>query len=152
MTGERMGEDFRGNSAAFYLMAVIATVCWGLAPVFAKVGLRNLSPMTGLAIRTGVTTILLTGWMLMDGSLFRLNQITMPAFFILGCEAILATLIGDWAYYSAVKRGPASLVTIIMACSPLVTITLSVLLLGEAVTIRRIIGVLLIIGGIVLAV
>ncbi len=135
----------------FYLLAIIATVCWGLAPLFAKIGLRDLNPMVGLAIRTGVTTILLTGWMLADGSLFKINQITLPVFLILASESILATLIGDWAYYSAVKMGSASLVTIIMSCSPLVTIAFSIIFLGEALSIKRIIGVFFIIGGIILA-
>lgn len=135
----------------FYLLAIIATVCWGLAPLFAKIGLRDLNPMVGLAIRTGVTTVLLTGWMLADGSLFKINQITLPVFLILASESILATLIGDWAYYSAVKMGSASMVTIIMSCSPLVTIAFSIMFLGEALSIKRIIGVFFIIGGIILA-
>jgi bacterial/archaeal transporter family protein len=147
-----MNEAFRRKNWMFYLLAIIATVCWGLAPIFAKIGLRDMNPMVGLAIRTGVTTILLTGWMLLDGSIFKLNQINLPSFLILASEAILATLIGDWAYYSAVKIGSASLVTIIMSCSPLVTIAISVAFLGEPVTVKRIIGIFLVIGGIILAI
>lgn len=135
-----------------FLFAFVGMICWGVAPIFVKLGLANLNPIVGLAIRTTITIIILTSWMFFDGSIYKLKEISLSAFVLLAIEAILATLIGDLAYFSAIKRGAVSLVTIIMASSPLVTIICSVIFLGEQITVSRIVGAVMIIAGIILAV
>lgn len=126
-------------------------VCWGITPVFVKLGLKQLDPHIGLAIRTATTTIILTGWMIADGSFARLGQVPVSALIFLIIEAFIATFVGDLAYFAAVKNGSVSLVAIILSCSPLVTMLISMLFLHEAVTATKVVGALLIIGGIVLA-
>ncbi|MFY9568271.1 MAG: DMT family transporter, partial [Acetivibrionales bacterium] len=71
---------------------------------------------------------------------------------LIGIEALLATLVGDLAYYAALKKGDVSLVTIVMSSSPLITILCSALFLGEHITLMRLIGAVLVIAGIILIV
>lgn len=134
------------------LLAFIGMMCWGIAPLFVKLGLKDINPLSGLAIRTAFTIIVITGWMFIDGSIFKLKSISSPTLLLLAAEAVLATLIGDLAYFAAIKRGAVSLVTVIMSSSPLITIICSVLFLGEQVTFARVIGTGLIILGIVIAI
>jgi transporter family protein len=133
------------------LFAFIGMLCWGITPIFVKLGLKQLDPHIGLAIRTATTTIILTGWMITDGSFAKLGQVPVSALVFLIIEAFIATFVGDLAYFAAVKNGSVSLVAIILSCSPLVTMLLSTLFLHEAITATRVVGSLLIIGGIALA-
>lgn len=140
------------NNIAVLLFAFIGMVCWGITPVFVKLGLKSLDPHIGLAIRTATTTLILSGWMICDGSFSKLGEVPFAALLFLMIEAVLATFVGDLAYFAAIKRGDVSLVAIILSCSPLVTVLISMLFLKEAVTVTRVIGAVLIIAGIFLAV
>jgi Predicted membrane protein len=135
-----------------FILAFIGMICWGVAPLFVKLGLKDIDPLVGLAIRTAFTIIVISGVMLINGSIFQLKNVPPKTFLLLAAEALLATLIGDLAYFAAVKRGAVSLVTIIMSSSPLVTIICSVIFLGEQVTFTRVIGAALIILGIIIAI
>lgn len=139
-----------GKGLMVFLLAIIGMTCWGIAPVFVKIGLKNINPVLGLSIRTMVTAVFITGWMIIDGSISNLKNISSITVFLLAIEAVLATLIGDLSYFAAVKRGSVTLVTIIMSSSPLVTMICAVLFLGEQITINRVVGAGLIIIGIAL--
>lgn len=139
-----------GKSPMVFLLSIIGMICWGIAPVFVKLGLKNIDPLLGLAIRTMFTAIFITGWMFFSGSISNVKNITSYTLLLLAIEAILATLIGDLSYFAAIKRGSVSLVTIIMSSSPLVTMICSVLFLGEQITAGRLIGAGFIITGIAL--
>lgn len=135
-----------------YILAIIGMICWGVSPLFAKVGLKNINPLVGLSIRTIFTAVVIVLWMILNGSIVQLKAVPVKTVMLLVIEAILATLIGDLAYFAALKRGSASIVMLIMACSPLVTILCSVFFLNEHMTISSLIGACLIIVGIFLLV
>ncbi len=141
-----------GKNTMVFLLAMVGMVCWGVAPIFVKLGLNQINPIIGLSVRTLITGTFLFSWMLLDGSIVQFRTIPLSAVLLLTIEAILATLIGDLAYFAAVKKGTASLVTIIMSSSPLITVMCSVIFLGEHMTFIRIIGSCLIILGITLIV
>lgn len=142
---------FLKNNLLVIVFAFIGMICWGITPLFVKLGLRGVDPHIGLAIRTATTTIVLTGWMICDGSFSKLGQVSTTAIIFLILEAIVATFIGDLAYFAAIKHGEVSLVAIILSCSPLVTMLISMIFLNEAITATRIIGAFLIIAGLILA-
>ncbi|HWP98063.1 MAG TPA: EamA family transporter [Syntrophomonadaceae bacterium] len=133
-----------------FWLAIFGMVCWGIAPVFAKVGLRNVNPAAGLALRTLLAAGLVGSWVGMTGSFATLKEIPGPSWVLIGIEAILATLIGDLAYYAAIKYGEVSLVSVIMASSPLVTMLCASIFLGEQITVFRVIGSCLVMLGIVM--
>ncbi|HZJ85343.1 MAG TPA: EamA family transporter [Syntrophomonadaceae bacterium] len=133
-------------------IALFGMVCWGIAPIFLKIGLNNINPLYALVFRTIIAAGLVSGWMLLSGSYNHVKSIPFTACLLLTCEAILATLIGDLAYYAAIKKGDVSVVTVIMASSPLVTMACAHIFLGEHITFIRIAGASLIILGIFLIV
>lgn len=130
-----------------FFLALFGMVCWGLAPVFAKMGLANVNPMAGLALRTYISVSLLTTWVLCNGTWMEFKNISKQATWLIAIEAVLATLVGDFAYYAALKYGEVSFVTIVMACSPLVSIVAAVLFLNEQITVPRLVGAVLVIAG-----
>lgn len=133
-----------------FWLAIFGMICWGIAPIFAKIGLNNVNPMAALAVRTLMAATLVTGWLGLSGEFNQVRGIPVNSWLLIGIEAILATLLGDLAYYAAIKRGEVSVVTVIMASSPLVTMIGAVCFLGEDLSIYRIIGASFIILGIIL--
>jgi transporter family protein len=134
------------------LLSILGMVCWGIAPIFAKLGLNGVNPMVGLAVRTMMAASFVFCWALLGGMFSEMKAIAPITWIFIALEAILATLVGDLAYYAAIKQGDVSLVTIIMASSPLVTILCAVIFLGEQITLVRLAGAALVIIGIVLLV
>jgi bacterial/archaeal transporter family protein len=145
-----MGEEAEGKKGMVVLLAILGMVCWGIAPIFAKIGLNNINPMAGLAIRTMFAAGLIVSWVVIGGMFNEVKNIPLHTWVFIAMEAVLATLVGDFAYYSAIKHGDVSLVTIIMSSSPLVTILCAVIFLGEQISMLRIAGAVLIVAGIVL--
>jgi bacterial/archaeal transporter family protein len=141
-----------GNRKMVFLLALFGMICWGIAPVFAKIGLRNVDPLAGLVLRTIFASSVVSGWVIVSGSFTKISSIPVSSWWLIGVEALLATLVGDLAYYAAIKKGDVSIVTIIMSSSPLITILCAVLLLGEQITLLRIIGAGLVVLGIILIV
>lgn len=135
-----------------YLLAFIGMVCWGVSPIFAKIGLKDINPLVGLSIRTFFTAAVILVWMFLNGSIKILMNLSTRILMLLIIEAILATLIGDLAYFGALKRGSASIVMLIMACSPVVTILCSVIFLDEKITLTKLVGACLTMIGIILIV
>lgn len=135
-----------------YFLAIIGMICWGISPLFAKIGLKDLNPLDGLAIRTFFTSTVLLLWMFISGNIDGLKNIPPRTLFLLVVEALLATLVGDLAYFAALKKGSASIVMLIMACSPVVTIICSVFFLNEKLSVTNLIGACLTMIGIIMIV
>ena len=134
------------------LIALFAMVCWGIAPIFGKLALKDLDPLVGLAYRTYLSTALLTGWLIRGKTFSKMEGISLKSIIFLGIEGLLATLVGDLAYYAAIKYGEISIVTLIMACSPIISIIMAVILFDEQVTPQKFFGAAFIVAGLILIV
>jgi transporter family protein len=141
----------RRKKIMVFFLAIFGMVCWGIAPIFAKLALKNVNSVTGLTIRTLFAACMIILWTLFSGNSINFKAITLNTWVFIGIEALLATLVGDLAYYAAIKRGEVSLVTIIMSSSPLVTIMFAAIFLNEPITLLRVIGAVLVILGIALS-
>jgi transporter family protein len=133
-----------------FLLALYAAVCWGIAPLFGKIGMRGVNPMEALAARTLVTVCFVWGWFIAKGEMGRLTAIPGKRWLFLGIEAFLATFVGDLAYYAAIKFGDIGQASVVLAASPLITLAVGRMFLQEEITGPKIVGAVLIVGGIVL--
>ena len=132
------------------MMALFGALCWGIAPVFGKIGLRGVNTSDGLAARTIITVLLVWGWMFTRGGFQRIFVIPKRNWAYLAAEAFLATFAGDLAYYAALKRGDAGQTALILAAAPLLTVWAGWFFLSEPVNATKIIGAALIIIGVAL--
>ena len=130
-----------------FLLALFGMLCWGLAPIFGKVGLRHVHPMVVLSLRTLMAATLVSGWLIYSKAYHSFSKIPLKYLLVIGTEAMLATLVGDLAYFGALKYGNINDVTLIMSSSPLITILFSYFLLGQKVYSQQLIGAFLIICG-----
>lgn len=132
------------------LLALLGAVLWGLAPIAGKVGLASVDALAALALRTLMASALILGFVLGAGGWHYLERVPARAWLPIGVEAVLAALVGDLAYYLALKYGQASTVALVMAISPLVTLVSAHLLLEEPITRLQLAGAILIVVGVFL--
>lgn len=133
-----------------YLYAIFGMFCAGLAPILGKMGLYNVNPVTALCLRTLVASTLVMFWLAFSRGLHQLFQVSPWFWLILGVEGVLAILIGDFAYFLAIKKGSLNQVVLIMACSPLVTMLFSFLFFDEVVSLGQLFGAFMVAGGLIL--
>jgi transporter family protein len=133
-----------------YLFAGIAMVFWGIAPVLGKLGLGDLQPLAALTIRSMIISVLLITLVTIRGQWGLVAGASTKDIAFIGLEGICAALLGQLAYYYALKFGEVSRVSPIVSAFPLVALVLGIIILGEKVTIYKIIAGLLIVSGIVL--
>ncbi len=132
------------------LLALLAMLCWGIAPLLGKLGLVHVHSIAALSIRTLFAAILILAWNAVFGCCEHFHAIPLKNLIFIILEALLATLVGDLAYFMALKRGNINQVTLIISSSPIVTMLASYVFLKVQVTYLQLIGALLIISGLVL--
>lgn len=132
------------------LLALMAAICWGLAPIAAKLALYNTSPVIGMGVRSVIAATMVTVWLLATGHYRMVPDLGRTSVQWLLIEALLATVVGDAAYFYALKYGQAGQVSLIMASSPLVTLVVAIVTLGEPLSVVKVVGAALIIGGLLL--
>lgn len=135
---------------AVYL-ALLAALVWGICPILEKAGLKNIPVYEGVFIRA--LSVFLAGivMLLLKPSMFR--TFTVPnvkaiTYIMLG--GFFASIVGQMIYYKALSSGEASKIVPIAGSFPLVTFVLGAIVFGEAVTVTKIIGVILVVSGIFL--
>jgi transporter family protein len=131
-------------------LAILAAICWGVAPVAAKLALQDVSPMIGMSVRSALAALMVLTWLIASGHYHVIAQVDGRSMTWLVIEALLATVVGDALYFSALKHSHAGQVSLIMAASPLITLLTAVLLLGEPLSEAKVIGAALVIGGLLL--
>lgn len=131
------------------LYALLGMLCWGLAPLFGKLGLYNVHPMAALCLRTLIAATLVLSWLIGTQGFQQMLQIPPLFWVFIGIEAILATLLGDLAYFAALQQGNINQVTFILSSSPLVTMLFGFLFFHEIVTGHQLLGALFITLGLI---
>lgn len=130
--------------------ALLTAICWGVGGYFEKKGLHmgNLSPTMGITLRT------LTALIILGAASFP-HWKTVPQagpkallYMIIG-GGVVAGAAGMLCFYTALKGAPLTRVMPIAFTSPLFGALMGVLLAGEPLTLKTVLGMLLTIGGII---
>jgi len=130
--------------------ALVTTLFWGTTPILDRLAMGRAQPMAAVAVRgvvVGLVSVLIVAATGKMGDLAALDRRTV---LLLAAGGLLAALVGQFTYFRALKMGPASAVVPIVACYPLVTVMLGILVLREPLTLSRAGGALLIVLGILL--
>jgi transporter family protein len=140
----------KGEKILITALLIATVLCWGLTPIIEKIGLTKVSPIVGVTIRSITITVILVVVTILTGDIKDIINTDVKSISLFSLSGILAGLLGMWTYYQILKIGATSKIVPLAATYPLVTAMLSILILGEAVTLPRIIGTVLIVGGIYL--
>ena len=130
-----------------FIFAILGAVCWGIGPIFAKLGLSKASPLIGISIRTFVVAIVLLVVLLSSGNIKEFQHLNTKTIVLLVGEGLLAGLIGHFFYFKALKLWEVSRATPIVASYPLIAFILAVLFLGEKLTLAKSAGAVLVVSG-----
>jgi transporter family protein len=131
-----------------FTLALLAALVWGAAAFCEKKGLGGTDPLTGLWVRSLGVTLggLVVTFAIPDlgGRLAAMGWRTGA--WLLG-GGLLASIIGQIFFYRALKMGDIGRVATVGGSWPLVAFLLSVAFLGEPPTLRKALGVALVIAG-----
>src|SRR3989338_8902234 len=94
-----------------FLWALLTAAIWGVVPLLEKLGLGSTSPAVGVMVRSfGVVVgLLLFGWLWSPWSALR--SVSWSSILLLGGGGLLASFVGQLAFYHALKSGAISQVT-----------------------------------------
>ena len=114
-------------------------VAWGLWSFLPKLTVRYIDPRSAAIFESLGTIVVALG--LLWAMQFRVQM--HPIGIALALTTGVLGLLGALSFLVAVDRGPVSLVTILSALYPALTVSLAVLFLGETITIKQACGMLL---------
>ncbi|PZV02406.1 MAG: hypothetical protein DCF32_15125 [Leptolyngbya sp.] len=134
-----------GNNS-WWFFALLSAFFAALTTIFAKVGIEDINSNLATALRTVV--ILAVAWSLVwaRGEFQPLADISSKTMLFLVLSG-LATGLSWLCYFRALQLGPASLVAPIDKSSLVLIVLLSVLFLGEPLTLKVGLGASLIVVG-----
>ena len=131
--------------------ALLSAVAAAATAILAKVGVEGVPSNLATAIRTVVVLVFVVALVAVGGEYRALSSLSSRSLLFLVLSG-LATGLSWLAYFRALQMGPASLVAPLDKLSLPLTIVLAATLLGETVSLRMGIGVLLMVGGALLTV
>ncbi len=130
----------------WWIYALLSAFFAALTAIFAKVGIKGVDTDLATAIRTVV--ILVIAWTIafFRGGTATMGELSKNNWLFLGLSGIATGL--SWVFYfKALQLGKISQVAPVDKLSVALAILLSVIFLGEALTLKNALGALLIIGG-----
>lgn len=131
------------------LYSLISMFFAGLTSVIAKMGLKNVSSDTGLAIRTIVVFLIVWLNAIAFQSVKDFKNLTKSDVIFLAISGVTTSL--SWIfYYKAIKIGNVSQVALIDKGSIIITLLLSFIILNEQFTLKIGLGAGFIITGLLI--
>lgn len=128
------------------IYALLSAFFASLTAILGKIGIQDVESNLGTAIRTIVVLIMAWGIVFWQGSHHTLKTIDRKSQIFIVLSGVATGL--SWLfYYRALQDGLASIVVPIDKLSIIVTITFSYFALGEALSKRAFIGLILIVIG-----
>lgn len=129
--------------------ALLSALFAALTAIFAKVGVKDINSDLATAIRTSIILLITWGLVFAGNHTTEIKNISGYTWTFLILSGIATGL--SWLFYfKALQEGDVSRVASIDKLSVVITICLSCLLLKEPVSLRVVIGALLITGGSIL--
>lgn len=130
----------------WWIYALLSALFASLTAIFAKIGITGVNSNLATAIRTIIILMVAWGIVLARGEEKGITSLSKQNFIFLVISGIATGL--SWIFYfKALQIGKVSQVAPVDKLSVALTIILSVLFLGEELTIKTIMGALLIIAG-----
>ena len=128
------------------LFALLSAVFAALTGILAKIGMEGINSNLATAIRTVVVLAMAWGLVFLTGKQAGIADITTRGWVFLTLSGIATGL--SWLFYFyALQMGEASKVVPIDKFSVVISMVLAFLVLGEKLTILKVVGGLLITAG-----
>ena len=133
------------------ILAILSAVFAALTSILAKVGIEGVSSNLATASRTCVVLVMAWGMVFLTDAQGGLSSISRKSWIFLILSG-MATGASWLCYYKALQLGDASKVVPIDKMSVVITLILAFTFLHEKVTLKSVLGCVLIAGGTLLMV
>ncbi len=133
-----------------YVLLFFTVLLWGTTPLFEKLALRGGSPVVVLFFRTAFIAACMAAVAAATGQIGQVARMDGRTLVFSLLSGLTGGVLGLTAYFYALRMGQASVVVPLASTYPLVTVVLSILVLGEPITATKILGVVLIVAGVML--
>ena len=127
----------------WFVFALLSAVFAALTSILAKVGIEGVNSNLATAIRTVVVVVMAWGMVFLTNTQSGIADISKRSWLFLILSG-LATGASWLCYYKALQIGEASKVVPVDKLSVVITVLLAFVFLNEAVTMKSLIGCLLI--------
>ena len=127
----------------WFLFALLSTIFAALTSILAKIGIEGVHSNLATAIRTVVVVIMSWGMVFLTNTQNGITEISKKSWIFLILSG-LATGASWLCYYRALQMGEASKVVPIDKLSVVITLVLAFIILHEQVTVKSMIGCVLI--------
>lgn len=128
------------------IYSLISMLFAGVTAVIAKHGLKDISSDLGVVVRTAAVLVFVVLNFFIFQSAKEITNLSTKAIIFLVVSG-LTTAVSWIFYYKAIKIGEVSYVASIDKASILITIVLSYFFLSEPITLKLVIGSVLILAG-----
>ncbi len=130
----------------WFVFALLSAVFAALTTILAKIGIDGVNSNLATAIRTVVVLVMAWGMVFLTGVQKGIGSISRKSWIFLILSG-LATGASWLCYYRALQTGNASKVVPIDKMSVVITIILAFVFLHEEVTVKSVVGAVLITAG-----
>ena len=130
----------------WWIYALLSALFASLTAIFAKQGVENINSNLATAIRTAIILIMLSMIVLLRGETKEIGGLSKQNLFFLTISA-MATGLSWLFYFKAIQIGNLSQVAPVDKLSVALTIILSVIFLGEHLSLKTALGAVFIIAG-----
>lgn len=130
----------------WFVYALLSAVFAALTSILAKVGIGGINSNLATAVRTAVVLIMAWGMVFITGAQSGIADISRKSWLFLVLSG-LATGFSWLCYYKALQIGEVSKVVPVDKLSVVITLVLAFVFLGEALTVKAVIGGMLITAG-----
>lgn len=131
-----------------FFLALLTAFIWGFVPFLEKVGLSSVEPTAAYLVRCSGVFLGVVILIAFTPQVPSSGRMGIKSIFFLVLAGVLAGFVAQVIFYKALKMGEISRIIPITSCYPLFTFFLGWIFLGEEITVSKIIGMLLILGGI----
>ncbi len=135
----------------WFVLALLSAVFAALTSILAKIGIEGVNSNLATAIRTMIVVVLAWGMVFLTDAQGGITSISRKSWIFLILSG-LATGISWLCYYKALQVGEASKVVPVDKMSVVITIILAFIFLHEKVTVKSVIGCILIGAGTIIMV
>jgi transporter family protein len=129
------------------LYALLAGLFWGTSPVLVKRGLAHADVSAATLYQQATILLTLAFSALVEGELFA-GKIAPAAFLIFSFTGVVGAYLGRTLFVKSVDQIGASRAQSVNNSSPVITVLLAALILGEPLSVAVFAGVLLIVSGV----
>lgn len=130
----------------WFVFALLSAVFAALTSILAKIGIDGINSNLATAIRTVVVVVMAWGMVFLTNAQGGLTEIPRKSWIFLILSGLATG--GSWlCYYRAVQLGKVSEVAPIDKLSVVITVVLAAIFLHEELTVKTVIGCLLIAAG-----